>query len=129
MRELPVRYLSGLVLAIVIIFTLFGAAAHQAPLLRGVWIALAWQAASWGGLTLCAWLLHPPMTRARAWCLAGAALLKFPALYALGYLALRHLAPSPVGLVIGLTLPWAVLVTYAIGHVINSAAQPTVTTS
>ena len=129
MRELPVRYLSGLVLAIVIIFTLFGVAAHQMPLLRGVWIALVWQTASWGGLALCGRLLRPPMTQTRAWCLAGAALLKFPALYALGYLALRHLAPSPVGLVIGLTLPWAVLVTYAIGHVIKSAAPSTAAVS
>lgn len=129
MRDFPARQLSLLVLASVIIFTILAGRLHQIAAIRGLWIASVWQAASWAGLMLCGQLLRPPMTQRRAWCLAGAAVLKFPALYALGFWALRHLAPSPIGLAIGLTLPWAVLVTYAIGCVIKSALQPTAASS
>ena len=124
MRTLESRRFIRSVLMIVIIFTILAALRQQWALVRGVWIALLWQAASVAALAGCARCLSPPITRGRAWVLAGLLCVKFPLLYALGYVALRYLAPSAWGLAIGLTLPWAVLVASAGMQVAESCMRP-----
>jgi hypothetical protein len=98
------------VLLIVIFFTIFAVIMPTSALLRGIWLALIWQVASIAVLTACAYLMTPPVTRMRGWLLAGAALVKFGALYWAGYLALQALQPSGVGITIGMTIPWVVVV-------------------
>ena len=110
MDVIPVRHIAMRVLMIVIFFTMVSAALHQWAFARGLWLATVWQAVSVAALALCSGLLTPPITRRRAWLLAGAVLIKFPLLYALGYAGLRLLQPGPIGLVTGITVPWAVLV-------------------
>ena len=120
MHALPIRRLSVVMLGVVILFTIVAWLGGNLALIRGLWLALLWQAASVMCLVACGRLLRQPATPRRTWQLAGMACLKFPALYTLGYLALRWLAPSAVGLAIGLTIPWIVLLVYAMAQLVTS---------
>lgn len=115
MQQLPIRQLVQRAGMIVIFFTILMLGLQRADIARGLWVATIWQAASVGALALCARLLQPPYTARRRWLLAGLVTVKFPLLYAAGWLALRHLAPHAIGLAVGLTIPWAVLVAHAVG--------------
>jgi len=108
------RQLALRVLWIVIFFTIVGLAFERAAFVRGLWLAILWQAAG----VLCflrigRWLT-PPITRRKGWAAAGWVAIKFPLLYTLGWLALRAWQPSALGLVVGLTVPWCVLAMTAI---------------
>ena len=124
MNDVPIRRLTSIVLAIVIIFTILGLAAQQWDLVRGVWLALGWQAASVACLAVAGRVLRQPASKGRGWRLAGIACLKFPALYAAGYWLLRWTQPSAVGLLVGLTMPWVVLTMWATLRVLRASASP-----
>ena len=125
MNALPIRRLTQRVLAIVIIFTLIAALWQQWAFVRGLWLAVLWQAASVAVLGVCSRLLRPPISRRRAWALAGMLVVKFLLLYGLGYCALRWWAPGAWGLAAGLTMPWMALVAAALMQLGRDIAQPT----
>ncbi|GEM_PF-5206159 len=129
MNELPFRRLTVSALGIVILFTMIAWNLHETAVVRGVWIAALWQVASGWCLVRCARLLSPPFTKRRRWHLVGFVCLKFPGLYGLGYLALRWFEPSALGLVVGLTVPWVVLVSYAVVRLVTEGLPPTVARS
>lgn len=124
MHELPIRRLASAALGIVIIFTILGLSAHHGGLVRGVWLAFGWQAASLTCLAMAAHLLRQPASKGRAWRLAGIACLKFPVLYTVGYWLLRATQPSAVGLLVGLTIPWVVLTVWATLRVWKNPVSP-----
>src|SRR3989338_4958886 len=128
MNVLPIRRLAATVLGIVILFTPLALAAGQLAFARGVWLALGWQAASVACLALGGRCLRWPASKRRGWALAGVAFLKFPFLYTLGYWLVRWIHPSAVGLAVGLTIPWCVIVIYAVVTLLRNAFPSTART-
>lgn len=111
---------------LVIFFTIIAMSLGFPAMACGMALACCWQAAS---VLLLVWvgrLLMPPVTKRQAWGIAGIACLKFPVLYGLGFLALKALAPSPIGLLLGLTIPWGVLVIYAGLQLLRQIAAPAI---
>ena len=123
MNALPIRRLAARILTIVIIFTILGMVWQQPAFVRGVWLALGWQAASLTCLAVAARILRQPASTGRAWRLTGIACLKFPVLYTAGYWLLRRVEPGALGLALGMTIPWLVLTACAAASLMKPA-QP-----